>query len=64
MFSLHIVTDYLAILYTIPEFIPDGRRGRLRGATKVGGPRRGPGDSTSLLCPLCLCLGQLEDWSS
>lgn len=41
MFSLPIVTDKLAILYTIPEFIPDGRRGRLwgRGTRWWVGPR-------------------------
>lgn len=31
MFFPPVVTDYLAVLYTIPEFIPDGRRGKQRG---------------------------------
>lgn len=30
-----VVGNYLAILYTIPEFIPDGRRGR-QGGLKSG----------------------------
>ncbi|XP_017917822.1 PREDICTED: cation channel sperm-associated protein subunit gamma isoform X4 [Capra hircus] len=53
--SYDLVNDYLVVLYTIPEFIPDGRRGRQRGLEKWVGARRGPSDPTSLLCPLCLC---------
>ena len=58
------VSDYLVVLYTIPEFIPDGRRGRQRGLEKWVGARRGPSDPTSLLCPLCCVPCQLEAWSS
>lgn len=51
MSSPPVVNDYLVVLYTIPEFIPDGRRGRQRGLEKWVGARRGPSDPTSLLCP-------------
>ena len=36
VFSPPVVSDYLVVLYTIPEFIPDGRRGGQRGLKKWG----------------------------
>ena len=64
MSSPPVVSGHLVVLYTIPEFIPDGRRGRQRGLKKWVGARRDPNNPTSLLCPLCLCPYQLEAWSS
>lgn len=44
MFSPAIVSDNLVILYTIPEFIPDGRKGRQRGPQRWMRAGRGPED--------------------
>lgn len=41
VFSSPAVSDYLVILYTIPEFIPDGKRGRQGDLKKWGGGQEG-----------------------
>lgn len=59
MFSLPVVSDYLAILYTIPEFIPDGKMGR-----QVGGLKGGWGTAGAQVTPPHRCIHSASSLAS